>query len=131
MIYTFVVSFILGIAFESVWGGGWTVGLLVLVSSLAVSLVIWKNDTRLSRVFLIIGVGLFLGVMRMSMVDTAPDPNLFKSVNQKISFEAVISDEADIRDTSARYIVTVNQNSLSGDSLECLARLDGGSTRNF
>jgi len=148
MIYSFVVSFILGIAFESIWSVGWTVGVLVFFISLILSLLFFRSQgqpfgtgavqglplIRLAReenqgqtlkglTLVFVGVAFFLGVLRMSVVDHSPDSTLSKFVNQKISFEAVISGEADIRDTTTRYIVTpnfylMNQNSLNENFLE-------------
>jgi competence protein ComEC len=45
----------------------------------------------------------------MSFVDASPDPNLYKLIGQNISFEAVISEESDVRDASVRYIVKPDQ----------------------
>src|SRR3989338_9329053 len=141
MIYPSVVSFALGIAFEEIFGLGWSAGVLVFVVSLVLFVFSFRSQGQplrivseglplnISRLFLIIGVAFCLGTLRMAVVNVSPDSNLLEHVGQKISFEAVVSEEADIRDASTRYIVSVNLNSLSGDSLECLARLDGASTR--
>ena len=141
MIYPSVVSFALGIAFEEIFGLGWSAGVLVFVVSLVLFVFSFRSQGQplrivseglplnISRLFLIIGLAFCLGTLRMAVVDISPDPNLLEYVGQKISFEAVVSEEADIRDASTRYIVSVNLNSLSGDSLECLASLTEASTR--
>jgi competence protein ComEC len=115
MLYQLVVSFTLGIVFESVFGGGWPVGLLVLVLSLVLSAWFLHSESqgrpfrgnfqRASLTFFIIGLAFALGILRMSFVDNSPDANLVKLVGQKISFEAVISKEPDVRDISTRYTV--------------------------
>ena len=141
MIYPSVVSFALGIAFEEIFGLGWSAGVLVFVVSLVLFVFSFRSQGQplrivseglplnISRLFLIIGLAFCLGTLRMAVVDISPDSNLLEHVGQKISFEAVVSEEADIRDASTRYIVSVNLNSLSGDSLECLASLTEASTR--
>ena len=141
MIYSFIVSFILGIVFEKVFGLGWSVGVLVFIISLVLFVFSFRSQGQplgivpeglplnISRLFLIIGVAFCLGTLRMAVVNVSPDSNLLERVGQKIYFEAVVSEEADIRDASTRYIVSVNLNSLSGDSLECLASLTEASTR--
>ena len=143
MIYPSVVSFALGIAFEEIFGLGWSAGVLVFVVSLVLFVFSFRSQGQplrivseglplnISRLFLIIGVAFCLGTLRMAVVNVSPDSNLLERVGQKIYFEAVVSEEADIRDASTRYIVSVNLNSLSGDSLECLASLTEASTRNF
>ena len=49
----------------------------------------------------------------MSLAQNLPDSNLYKMVGQKISFEATIIDEPDVRDTSARYTVKPTLSSKS------------------
>src|SRR3989344_5876053 len=117
MIYSFVVSFILGIVFEKVFGLGWTVGALVFLISSIFFIFSFRSQEQplgivpeglslnISRLFLIIGLAFCLGTLRMAIVDVFPDPNLLKHVGQKIYFEAVVSEEPDIRETSTRYIV--------------------------
>jgi competence protein ComEC len=105
MIYPFVVSFALGIAFESVFSVGCGTGLFVFILSAALSLIVWKDNSKLAKIFFVVGVAFCVGVLRMVFVDVSPDPNLSKFVGQKISFESIISEEPDVRDTSARYTV--------------------------
>jgi len=105
MIYQFVVSFILGIIFQQVFNFGWTIGALVFLVSLALFLYFKKEYLSIGKVVLVIGTALFVGILRMSFIDVSPDPSLVKFVGQKISFEAVISEEPDIRDTSTRYTI--------------------------
>ncbi|OHA86968.1 MAG: hypothetical protein A3A96_03460 [Candidatus Zambryskibacteria bacterium RIFCSPLOWO2_01_FULL_39_39] len=116
MIYQFVVSFILGIVFESVLGGGWSVGVLVFLISLVLFFYFKKEDAFLGKIIFIIGIAFSLGILRMTFVDVSPDPHLSKFVGEKISFEATISEEADVRDDSTRYTVSVSQNSFSDDT---------------
>jgi competence protein ComEC len=108
MIYQYVVSFAIGIVFEEIFHFGWTVGLFVFILSLVSSLIIWKDNQRLAKIFFIIGLAFCIGVLRMAIADTSPDPILSQSVGQKISFEATISQEPDVRDTSTRYTVSPN-----------------------
>jgi competence protein ComEC len=100
MIYQFVVSFLAGIVFEKYFYFGWPSALLVFL--LAFILFFYS---RFSKIFLAIGLGLALGILRMSFVDNSLDQNLYKMVGENISFEAVIANEPDVRDTSARYTV--------------------------
>ena len=79
--------------------------MLIFILSLVLSLVVWKENPRLSPMFFAVGVALALGIFRMTFVDVSPDQNLYKLVGQKISFEAIISEEPDIRDTSSRYTI--------------------------
>ena len=137
MIYQFTVSFILGIIFEFIFSAGWSVALLVVLVSFCIFLILFsqkvdvvENQSR-TLAFLFIGLAFSLGILRMSFFDISPDPNLYKQVGQKISFEATIIDEPDARDTSARYTVLADQNSLSGHSQKCLANLTEASARNF
>jgi competence protein ComEC len=64
-----------------------------------------KEDTHFAKIFLIVGLAFALGIFRMNFVDISPDSNLSKLVGQKVSFEAMISQEPDVRDTSVRYTV--------------------------
>jgi competence protein ComEC len=105
MIYQFITSFIFGIAFEKFFDLGWGVGVLVFLVSFFIFLYFFKNNFSVGKIIFIIGVSFCLGILRMSFVDTSPDLNFAKSVGQKISFEAVITEEPDVRDDSARYIV--------------------------
>ncbi|MEK7116916.1 MAG: ComEC/Rec2 family competence protein [Patescibacteria group bacterium] len=94
----FAVSFILGIVFEKVFHLGWSVALLVCLISVTTFLF-----SRFSKIFLIIGLAFALGILRMSFINNSSDANLSKLIGQKISFEAIVSDEPDVRDASARY----------------------------
>lgn len=117
MIYQFIISFILGIAFEQVFHFGWSSAALIFLISLALFFYFKKESQRasfgtgavqrrpLALPILIIGIALCIGILRTSFVDTSPDANLAKLVGQKISFEATVSQEPDVRDTSVRYTV--------------------------
>jgi len=109
MIYSFVVSFVLGIAFENFFDLGWSFGILIfLISSGSFLFFLRPKESareRVAKIFLIIGLSFALGILRMTFTDISPDPNLYKLVGEKISFKATISDEPDVRDTSVRYTV--------------------------
>jgi competence protein ComEC len=111
MIYSAIVSFILGIVFEQTFTLGWTAGVLVLIVSLALFLYFKNDNLALSKIILVIGITFCIGVLRMNFIDTSPDQNLYKLVSlptqagEKTSFEASIISEPDVRDTSARYTV--------------------------
>jgi competence protein ComEC len=102
MIYKFIISFIFGIVFEQVFHFGWTVALLIFLVSLALFL-----SSRFVKLFLIIGIALSLGILRMGFIDISPDQDLVKSIGQKISSTATIVEEPDVRDVSVRYIVKI------------------------
>lgn len=120
----FVVSFILGIIFENFFNFGWSVGVLVLLISIILFLFSFRSESqrrpfsqgqplncpdpkglpfKASLVFLFVAFA--LGILKMAFVDASPDQNLYKLVGQKISFEAIVSEEPDVRDTSTRYTV--------------------------
>ena len=119
MLYKLFVSFVLGIVFQFALGGGWSVALFICLVSGAVFLVLYsknvrphdsvgREDTHFAKLFLIMSVAFAFGVLRMNFADLSIDPTLSKSVGEKISFEAVISEEPDVRDTSTRYTVSPN-----------------------
>ena len=105
MIYLFVVSFALGITFEQVFNLGWAAGLFIFILSLVLFLVMRRDDSRLAKIFFVVGIAFCLGIFRINLLDTSPDANLSKLIGQNISFEATISEEPDVRDTSARYTI--------------------------
>lgn len=105
MIYPFIVSFVLGIIFEQIFHFGWSIGFLTFLVSLVLFFYFKKEDALIGRIVFIVGVAFCLGILRMTFVDVSPDPNLFKFVGQKISFEATISEEPDVRDASTCYTV--------------------------
>lgn len=86
---------------------GWPMALLVSLVSVVISLFLFSKNQEdcFIKIFLMVGLTFALGILRMSLVDTSPDSNLSKFVGQKISFEATISEEPDVRDTSSRYTV--------------------------
>lgn len=109
MIYQFAVSFALGIVFEQFFNFGWSIVLLVILVSIAAFLCQGRALTDAPKgpplIFLVIGLAFALGILRMSFADTYPDPNFLKNVGDKISFEASVTEEPDMRDTSARYTI--------------------------
>lgn len=100
MIYQFIVSFTLGIVFEKIFGFGWSMGLLVALVSVAAFF-----SSRFTKIFLIIGLAFALGILRMNFTYISPDTNLSKFVGEKISLEAIISNEPDVRDNLVRYTI--------------------------
>lgn len=106
MIYASVVSFALGIASQEIFDLGWSLGGLIFLISFFLFLYFKKEGLPIGKIILIVGVAFFVGTLRISLTNTAPDPNLLQLVGQKISFEAVVTEEPDIRDTSARYTAT-------------------------
>lgn len=107
MTYQFLVSFVIGIFFEFIFNAGWSASLLITLVSFCIFLILYfqNDDTDIAKKILIIGLAFSIGVLRMSYSDIYPDSNLYKQVGQKISFEATISDEPDVRDAGARYTV--------------------------
>ena len=109
MLYQFVVSFVLGIIFAKFFYVGWPVALLVVLVSVVVFLFLSRprgqSQNITPKIFLIIGLAFALGILRIGVSDNSPDSNFSKLVGQKVSFEATISEEPDVRDTSARYTV--------------------------
>lgn len=116
MLYQFTVSFIVGIVFEKIFNFGWSAGLLIFLVSVFIFLYFKRESHPLGKIIFVVGVAFCVGILRMSFTDTAPDVDLSKLVGQKISFEATILQEPDARETSTRYMVSVDQISLSGDS---------------
>lgn len=93
--------------------------------------------SRFTKIFLVIGLALALGILRIVFTDISPDPNLLKSIGQKISFEAKVVEEPDLRDASIRYTVNpFNSKSLVllvadrfpefkyGDKIKIFGKLD-------
>ena len=105
MIYQFVVSFILGIVFEKIFSFGWAVGALIFLISFTLFLYFKRENSSIGKIILVVGIAFCVGILRMTFVDISPDSNLLKLFGQKISFEAVVSQEPDVRDASARYTV--------------------------
>jgi competence protein ComEC len=109
MIYQFVASFISGIVFEKVFNFGWSIAVLIFLISFFIFLYFSRSQGQPLKIapegLPLILIALALGILRMSFVDTSPDANLIKLVGQKVSFEATISEESDVRDTSARYTI--------------------------
>lgn len=112
MFYSTIVSFILGIVFEKNFNFGWSFGVLIFLISLFLFLffkkqnkdqVLEKNPESL--IFVLLGIAFGLGILRMGFVDVSPDSGFAKLVGQEVTFEAAISEEPDVRDTSTRYTV--------------------------
>ncbi|MFA6405527.1 MAG: ComEC/Rec2 family competence protein [Candidatus Paceibacterota bacterium] len=104
---TFVVTFILGIVFEYFLGLGWSIGVLTTLISLVLFFYFKKEEFPIGKIILIVGIGFGLGVLRMSFFANSPDQELFKLIDQKIYFEATVSEEPDVRDDSTRYTVNL------------------------
>lgn len=110
MAYQFIVSFVIGIIFEFIFNVGWAASILIALVSFCIFLILFfqDNDIDIAKKILIIGLAFSLGILRMSFSNISPDSNLYKQVGQKISFDAMIIDEPDVRDTGARYTVKPN-----------------------
>lgn len=102
MIYWLVVSFVLGIIFEQVFNFGWNFALLSVTVFFFIFLILRSEKGRL---WFLCSIFFAIGILRMSFVDTSFDKNLLKLVGEKIYFEATITEEPDVRDSSVRYIV--------------------------
>lgn len=137
MIYPTVISFALGILLQEVFGFGLTAGFFVLLLVAIVALVIWKENKFVAKRILIIGFALLLGLARMGVVNTEPDPALLELVGQKVVVEARVADEPDVRDTNTRYIASPEGNKSKillvaerypeleyGDKIKFTGRLD-------
>ncbi|MBN2094209.1 MAG: ComEC family competence protein [Candidatus Zambryskibacteria bacterium] len=117
MIYSFIVSFILGLIFENYFNFGFASGILILFLVPVLFLIFSGKFFSIAvlrkseKIILIIFLGLGLGILRFSFVNNSPDQNLLELVGQKISFEAQIVSEPDLRDNSARYTVSTDSNS--------------------
>lgn len=126
MLYQLVVSFLAGVIFEKYFYFGWSFALLIfLISLISFFYLRFGNQKQYFpqgaplknfapkgaplRLFLIF-VFFTFGILRIDLVNNLPDQNLLKIIGQKISFEAIIVEEPDVRDTSARYIVETNKN---------------------
>lgn len=106
MLYQFVVSFLIGIVFEKYF----SLGLYFAFFVFLIALVLFFYS-RFSKIFLAVGLGLALGILRIDLVNNLPDPNLLNLVGQKIYFEAEIVGEPDVRETSIRYTAKTDQDS--------------------
>ncbi len=113
MIYALTVSFALGIIFQNIFILHWSYTALIALVS-AASLALWREQNKTHKIILCVLFCSF-GMMRLSMTNTNPDPNLLNYVGKEISFIAQIVEEPDIRDSSNRYTVSIDQNSLGGD----------------
>jgi len=104
----------LGIVAESVFGGGLVFALFTSLISVAVFWVLYskKEDNHFAKIFLLAGIAFTIGILRMTAVDISPDSSLAASVGRAVSFEAVISQEPDVRDSTTRY--TVNPDNFKG-----------------
>lgn len=105
MIYIAIVSFALGIVFEKYFAFGWSAVILVFLLALVLFAYLRQEEAKVGKIIFAIGLAFALGALRMSIVDVVPDPDLYKLVGQKVSFEAVVSDEPDVRDIYTRYTV--------------------------
>jgi competence protein ComEC len=106
MIYKFSISFLIGIVFDNLFHLGWTAALLVILITVATYLLSFRTETQSQTLgFLIVGLAVALGILRMSLASVEPDKELLSQVGRKISFEGMVLDEPDIRDSSIRYTV--------------------------
>lgn len=138
MIYVGVISFTFGILLQHFFNFGWIFGAFILITSLAVSAIFWKENLRLSKTIFILALLLSSGILRMSLIDISPEKSLLEALGKKVSFDALISEEPDIRDTTIRYKVQPDFESKSslllvaerfprfnyGDKVKVLGKLD-------
>lgn len=138
MVYKFIVSFILGIVFEKFFALGWSFGVLIFLISFFIFLFLKKeDDLKIGKTILLVGLAFGFGILRMNVVNVFPDSNLYKQVDQKINFEATISNEPDIRENSIRYVISLENSDSKilliadrfpelkyGDKIKVSGRLD-------
>ena len=105
MIYFSIISFVIGIVFEEIFHFGWSASAFVLFISLTTYFVLQKDKKYFAKIFLFVGVAFAIGILRMVVVNTAPDFDLAQRVGERVELSAKIIDEPDLRDTSARYVV--------------------------
>lgn len=104
MIYLTVVSFALGILSGELFGAGRPFFIFIILISLSVFLIL-KNEK--GRMILLCSLFFAAGILRMDLANTSPDRNLTNLVGEKNNFEAIITDEPDIRDNSVRYTAKI------------------------
>src|SRR3989344_5130741 len=127
MIYISIVSFISGLIFQQIFEMGWSVGLLIFITAMAVYFVVQKDTKYWAKIFLLVGISLAIGIFRMALINNFPDAELAKKVGEKVELVGEIVEEPDGRDANVRYVVTL-ENSKS-KILLIANRLDRKSTR--
>lgn len=104
MFYVSVISFGFGILLGE-FGFGISVVALLFLVALVVSAILYK-ERKVSKIIFVIGICMFLGNLRFAVSNTEPDKFFANNVGNQVSFEAVIQNEPDVRDTSTRYTVS-------------------------
>jgi competence protein ComEC len=102
MIYLNTVSFAIGIFLKDYFNISWSSFLFVCILFVVSTLVLNKKE-NFKFIFCILF--LILGFFRMYFSDSSPDQMLLQSVGRQFSFEAVVVEEPDIRDSGARYTI--------------------------
>jgi len=112
MIYISIVSFVIGIVFEQVFGMGWSVGVFVFFISVIIYFILPRDRKYWGKIFLLVGISLAVGIFRMALINNFPDAELAKKVGEKVELVGEIVEEPDGRDANVRYVVTL-ENSKS------------------
>ena len=61
-----------------------------------------------TRDFLLFGVGIILVLVRFILLNNISDPEILKQVGEKVSFSGNILQEPEVRDTSTRYVMSID-----------------------
>ena len=105
MIYISIVSFLIGLIFQQIFEMGWSVGLLIFITAMAVYFVVQKDTKYWAKIFLLVGISLTIGIFRMALMNNFPDAELAKKVGEKVELVGEITEEPDQRDANVRYVV--------------------------
>lgn len=107
MIYASSVSFAVGILLGQIFGTGLAVSIFLILVSASVFLILRKE--RVAKKILLCIIFFGLGMVRLNISQTLPDPRLKETVGQKVSLTGVISQEPDERDRSTRYVLQIEK----------------------
>ncbi len=105
MIYVATIAFALGIVAEEICKLGWVGAVFIGVVGLAVYATLYKDKRYWAHIFILVCLAFALGVLRLSVVNTAPDDTLAEKLGSEVSLVAKIIAEPDIRDIGVRYTV--------------------------
>lgn len=102
MIYLNVVSFAIGIFLKDYFNISWSSFLFMVLIGI-VSLLILREKKYYK--FIICILFLTLGFFRMHITDSSLDQTLLQNTGRAFSFDAVVIEEPDIRDSGTRYTI--------------------------
>lgn len=102
MIYLNVVSFAIGIFLKDYFNISWSSFLFMVLIGI-VSLLILREKKYYK--FIICILFLTLGFFRMQITNSSPDQTLLQNTGIAFSFDAVVIEEPDIRDSGTRYTI--------------------------